>query len=48
LTLPLMAVGGRGVISVASNQVPGEMVQMVRQRRNDFAAARRFTCGSCR
>ena len=29
LTLPLMAVGGRGVISVASNEVPGEMAQMV-------------------
>jgi 4-hydroxy-tetrahydrodipicolinate synthase len=29
LTLPLMAVGGRGVISVASNEVPGEMARMV-------------------
>ena len=29
LTLPLMAVGGRGVISVASNEIPAEMVQMV-------------------
>ena len=29
LTLPLMAVGGRGVISVASNEIPGEMAQMV-------------------
>jgi 4-hydroxy-tetrahydrodipicolinate synthase len=42
LTLPLMAVGGRGVISVASNEVPGEMVRMVEAaERNDFAAARR-------
>jgi 4-hydroxy-tetrahydrodipicolinate synthase len=41
LTLPLMAVGGRGVISVASNQIPAEMVQMVQAAaRNDFAAAR--------
>jgi 4-hydroxy-tetrahydrodipicolinate synthase len=41
LTLPLMAVGGRGVISVASNEVPGEMVRMVEAaERNDFAAAR--------
>jgi 4-hydroxy-tetrahydrodipicolinate synthase len=41
ITLPLMAVGGRGVISVASNEVPAEMVQMVEAaERNDFAAAR--------
>jgi 4-hydroxy-tetrahydrodipicolinate synthase len=41
LTLPLMAVGGRGVISVASNEIPAEMVQMVEAaERNDFAAAR--------
>ena len=29
LTLPLMAVGGRGVISVASNEIPAEMSRMV-------------------
>jgi 4-hydroxy-tetrahydrodipicolinate synthase len=41
LTLPLMAVGGKGVISVASNEIPAEMVQMVEAaERNDFAAAR--------
>jgi 4-hydroxy-tetrahydrodipicolinate synthase len=41
LTLPLMAVGGRGIISVASNQIPAEMVQMVEAaERGDFAAAR--------
>jgi len=41
LTLPLMAVGGRGVISVASNEIPSEMAQMVEAaERNDFAAAR--------
>jgi 4-hydroxy-tetrahydrodipicolinate synthase len=41
LTLPLMAVGGSGVISVVSNQIPGEMVAMVAAAaRNDFAAAR--------
>jgi 4-hydroxy-tetrahydrodipicolinate synthase len=41
LTLPLMAVGGRGIISVASNEIPKEMVQMVEAaERNDFAAAR--------
>jgi 4-hydroxy-tetrahydrodipicolinate synthase len=41
LTLPLMAVGGRGIISVASNEIPAEMVEMVElAERNDFAAAR--------
>jgi 4-hydroxy-tetrahydrodipicolinate synthase len=41
LTLPLMAVGGRGIISVASNEIPKEIVQMVEAaERNDFAAAR--------
>jgi 4-hydroxy-tetrahydrodipicolinate synthase len=41
LTLPLMAVGGRGIISVASNQIPAEMVQMVEAaERGDFAEAR--------
>jgi 4-hydroxy-tetrahydrodipicolinate synthase len=41
LTLPLMAVGGRGIISVASNEIPREMVQMVEAaEREDFAAAR--------
>jgi 4-hydroxy-tetrahydrodipicolinate synthase len=28
LTLPLMALGGRGVISVASNEIPAEMKQL--------------------
>jgi len=41
ITLPLMAVGGRGVISVASNEVPREMSQMVEAaERGDFGAAR--------
>jgi 4-hydroxy-tetrahydrodipicolinate synthase len=43
LTLPLMAVGGHGVISVAANEVPAEMSRMVEEaERNDFAAARRI------
>ena len=43
LTLPVMAVGGRGVISVASNQVPAEMVRMVEHAaQNDYAAARKI------
>jgi len=41
LTLPLMAVGGHGVISVASNEAPAEMTQMVElAEKGDFAAAR--------
>jgi 4-hydroxy-tetrahydrodipicolinate synthase len=41
LTLPVMAVGGRGVVSVVSNEMPGEMVKMVEAaERGDFAAAR--------
>ncbi len=41
LTLPLMAIGGQGIVSVASNQIPSEMVQMVEAaERNDFRAAR--------
>ena len=43
LTLPLMAIGGRGIISVASNEVPSEMVQMVESaERGDFAGARHW------
>jgi len=30
LTLPILAVGGKGVISVASNVVPSEMAQLVK------------------
>jgi 4-hydroxy-tetrahydrodipicolinate synthase len=41
LTLPLMAVGGHGVISVAANEAPAEMTRMVElAEQNDFAAAR--------
>ena len=35
ITLPLMAVGGRGVISVAANEVPVEMAQLVEAAEND-------------
>jgi 4-hydroxy-tetrahydrodipicolinate synthase len=43
LTLPLMAVGGRGIISVASNEIPAEMAAMVEAaERNDFAEARQI------
>jgi 4-hydroxy-tetrahydrodipicolinate synthase len=41
ITLPLMAVGGRGVISVVSNEIPADMVEMVSAAaRGDFARAR--------
>jgi len=41
LTLPLMAIGGRGIISVASNAIPAEMAKMVeRAEAGDFAGAR--------
>jgi len=43
LTLPLMAVGGRGIISVASNAIPAEMSQMVEHAEGgDFQQARRL------
>jgi 4-hydroxy-tetrahydrodipicolinate synthase len=41
ITLPLMAVGGRGVVSVVSNEMPAEMVTLVETaERGDFAGAR--------
>ncbi len=43
IALPLIALGGRGLISVASNEIPAEMTSLVQQAlRNDFAAARRL------
>jgi 4-hydroxy-tetrahydrodipicolinate synthase len=41
ITLPLMALGGRGVISVVSNQIPGEMTQLAQHcLAGDFSSAR--------
>jgi 4-hydroxy-tetrahydrodipicolinate synthase len=41
ITIPLAALGGRGVISVASNQIPAEMTAIVQAcLRNDFPTAR--------
>src|SRR5437868_13566010 len=41
IALPLIALGGRGLISVASNEIPSEMTQLVRFcLGGDFAAAR--------
>jgi 4-hydroxy-tetrahydrodipicolinate synthase len=43
LTVAVMAIGGRGVISVASNAAPAEMVQIVELcERGDYAAARKL------
>jgi 4-hydroxy-tetrahydrodipicolinate synthase len=43
LTLPVMSVGGHGIISVASNEVPGEMAKMVElAEAGDFIGARRL------
>jgi 4-hydroxy-tetrahydrodipicolinate synthase len=41
LTLPILALGGHGVVSVVSNLVPGDVARLVqRGRAGDFAAAR--------
>ena len=41
LTLPVMSVGGHGIISVASNGVPADMARIVElAERGDFAGAR--------
>lgn len=41
ITLPLIALGGRGVISVVSNEIPAEMTQLARlANAGDFTGAR--------
>jgi len=41
ITLPLMVLGGKGLISVSSNEIPAEMTRIVKLAlQNDFAAAR--------
>jgi 4-hydroxy-tetrahydrodipicolinate synthase len=41
ITIPLMALGGRGIVSVASNEIPGEMTQLAQAcLRGDFETAR--------
>jgi 4-hydroxy-tetrahydrodipicolinate synthase len=43
ITLPLIALGGRGIISVASNQIPAEMTQLTRLAlEGNFAEARKL------
>ena len=41
MTIPVVALGGKGIISVVSNQIPGEMTQMTRLAlQGDFVGAR--------
>jgi len=41
ITLPLIALGGKGIISVASNEIPAEMTALAQAcLKGDFAAAR--------
>ena len=43
ITIPLIALGGRGLISVASNEIPKQMTELTRlAMANDFAGARRI------
>ena len=43
VTIPLIALGGRGVISVISNEIPAEFAQLTRAALNgDFATARQM------
>ena len=43
VTIPVMALGGRGIVSVVSNQIPGEMTQLAQAcLRGDFETARRI------
>ncbi|HTA47721.1 MAG TPA: 4-hydroxy-tetrahydrodipicolinate synthase [Bryobacteraceae bacterium] len=43
MTLPVIALGGRGVVSVASNQIPGAMAELARLAHSgDFAGARKM------
>jgi 4-hydroxy-tetrahydrodipicolinate synthase len=43
IAVPLIALGGRGVISVASNEIPAEMTLLTRLAlQNDFPAARQL------
>ncbi len=43
ITIPLMSLGGRGIISVVANQIPGEMTQLAQAcLRGDFETARKI------
>src|SRR6202790_2342033 len=47
LTLPLLAIGGRRIISVASNEIPAEMVQLAKFCLTGNFAEGRATQGKC-
>jgi 4-hydroxy-tetrahydrodipicolinate synthase len=43
ITIPLMALGGRGIVSVVANEIPAEMTQIAQAcLRNDFETARKI------
>jgi 4-hydroxy-tetrahydrodipicolinate synthase len=43
ITIPLIALGGRGIVSVASNEIPAEMTAIAQAAlRNDFETARKI------
>jgi 4-hydroxy-tetrahydrodipicolinate synthase len=43
VTIPVMALGGRGIVSVVSNQIPGEMTRLAQAcLHGDFETARRI------
>ena len=43
ITIPVIALGGKGIISVVSNQIPGEMTQLTRLAlQGDFDGARQL------
>jgi 4-hydroxy-tetrahydrodipicolinate synthase len=43
VTIPVMALGGRGIVSVVSNEIPAEMTQLAQAcLRGDFEEARRI------
>lgn len=45
ITVPLTALGGRGVVSVVANQIPAEMTALTQMcLRNDYAGARQLQC----
>src|SRR3989440_7064087 len=49
ITLPLVALGGRGVISVVSNEIPAEMSQLTRLAlQGDFRSEERRVGKECR
>ena len=43
MTLPVISLGGRGIVSVVSNQIPAAMAELARHaNQGDFAAARKL------